>query len=233
MTTDGEGAEQAVAAMLARITAAPTHADKVKALLDALDWGRSSQVDTKGVLPGRIARDRIIFALNTVALFFKVVGRYNLGEDFLAHASALSDLDRGVVHETLEKVSRKGGPLPQCSNVWRGRAYVAAAMDVLHRGGRPMKEIKCIVDSHQELRPLLDKKKRAPERTLGDIAEGWRDQFNRGTVDNHDAATVYDHFRTTAAVRCVGPDKPKIHAELLLHLAYEAISANWGSWPGY
>jgi hypothetical protein len=24
----------------------------------------------------------------------------------------------------------------------------------------------------------------------------------------------------------VGPDKPKIHAELLLHLAYKAISAN-------
>jgi hypothetical protein len=215
MTADGQGDERTTAAMLARIADAPTRAGKVSALLNSLDWMRSIQVDSKEAQPGRITRDRRIFAVTAVGLFFQAVRRIDLAEDFQALASTLSDLDRGVVHKTLEKVSRKGGPSPQGSDVWRGRAYVAACMDVLHRAGLPMKEIKRIIDTHQELQPLLDEKKRASEHALGDAAEAWREQFNSGAVDNFEATNAYNQCQTIAAT-CVGPDELKICAEGLL-----------------
>jgi len=225
MTADGEDAERTTAAMLARITDAPTRAGKVKALLDVLDWARSIRIDPEGVQPGRITRDRRIFDVTAVGLFFRALGRFDLAGDFQALASILSDLDRGVSHKILEKVSRKGGPRPLGSVVWRGRAYVAAAMDVLHRAGVPIKQIKDIIDARQELLPLSDEKRRTNDRTLGDIAEGWRDQFNRGTVDNFEAANTYDHCQTMAAA-CVGPDELKVHAEGLLRRARDVIPAN-------
>jgi hypothetical protein len=154
----------------------------------------------------------------TVGLFFRALGRLDLAEDFQALASTLSDLDRGVVHKTLERVSREGGPSPQGSDVWRGRAYVAAAVDALHRAGRPIKDIKRIIDTRRELWPLLDKKKRANERALGDAAEAWREQFNSRAVDNFEAAGTYDNCQGLVT-KCIDTDELKRCAEGLLQRA--------------
>jgi hypothetical protein len=230
MTADGQGdehrespsvrktendAERLTATMLVRIAAAPTRASKVSALLHALDWMWSIKVDSKGAQQGRITRDRRIFAVTAVGQFFRALGRIDLAEEFHALASTLSDLDRGVRHKTLEKVSRRGGPTPEGSDMWRGRAYIAAYMDLQHRAGLPIKTIKRVLDTHQELRPLLDEKKRANESALGDAVEVWREQFNSGAVDNFEAAGTYDNCQSTAA-KCAGPDELKRHAEGLL-----------------
>jgi hypothetical protein len=218
MTAHGQGDEQTTAAMLARIADAATRAGKVSALLHALDWMRSIQIDPKGAPPGRITRDRRIFAVTAVGQFFNAVGRNDLAEDFHALASALSDINRGIVHKTLEKAPRKGGARPRSSDVWRGRAYVAAAVDALHRAGLQIKDIKRVLDRRPELGPLLDKKKRGSEYALGDAAEVWREQFNSGAVDNFEATGTYDYCQSIAAKRA-GPDDLKRHAEGLLQRA--------------
>jgi hypothetical protein len=219
MTSD---AEQATAAMLARITDAPTRAGKVRALLDALGWMRSIQIDAKGAQPGHATRERAIFDITAVGLFFRALGRLDLAEDFQALASTLSDLDRGVVHKTLEEVSRKGGPTPLGSDIMRGRAYVAAAVDALHRAGLPTKKIKGTIDERQELRPLFDENKRKNERTLGDAAEAWRGQFNGFAVDNFEAVGTYKNCQGLLS-KCIGVDDLKRCAEwLLLRAAMKA-----------
>jgi hypothetical protein len=212
-------AEQLTAAMTATImeciATAPTLDGKVSALLDALDWIWSIKVDSNGAQSGRLTLYRRIFAVTAVGQFLGALGRTDLAEDFHALASILSDLDRGVVHKTIEKVSRKGGPTPEGSDVWRGRAYVAAYMDLQHRAGSLIKTIKNGLDTHQELRPLLDEKKRANENALGDAAETWREQFNSGAVDNFEATNTYNRCQTMAAA-CAGPDELKKCAEGLL-----------------
>lgn len=218
MTAQGQGDEQTTAAMLARIADAPTRAGKVSALLHALDWMRSIEIDPNGAQPGRITRERRIFAVTAVGQFFNAVGRNDLAEDFHALASTLSDINRGIVHKTLEKAPRKGGARPRSSDVWRGRAYVAAAVDALHRAGLQIKDIKRVLDLRPELGPLLDKKKRGIEYALGNAAEVWREQFNSGAVDNFEAMGTYNYCQSIAA-KCAGPDDLKRHAEGLLQQA--------------
>jgi len=198
---------------MARIATIPTLDGKVSALLDALDlMMRLTQVSAGGA---RLTRARRIFGVTAFGQFSRAVGRPDLADDFHALASTLSDKDRGIDHQTLEKISRKGGHKPHSSDVWRGRAYVAAAVDILYRAGLRLKDIKRILDPRLELRPLLDKKKRGGEYALGDAAEGWREQFNGGTVDNFEAVGTYDNCRSIAA-KYISPDELKRCAEELL-----------------
>jgi hypothetical protein len=218
VTAHGQSTEQITATVLARIADAPTRAGKVSALLNAIDWMRSIQIDPKGAQPGRVARDRRIFAVTAVSQFFHAVGRNDVAEDFHELASTLSDVNFGIVHKTLEKAPRKGGPVPRGSDVWRGRAYVAAAVDALHRADLTIKDIKRILDRHLKLRPLLDKKKRAKDYALGDAAEAWREQFKSDAVDNFEAAGTYDNCQGLVT-KCIGPDELKRCAASLLQRA--------------
>ena len=77
-TAQEHAAEQTTAAIMARIANAPTRAGKVSALVDALDWMRSIQVNPKGAQPGRITRDRRIFDLIAVGEFLHALGRIDL-----------------------------------------------------------------------------------------------------------------------------------------------------------
>src|SRR5262249_26052173 len=146
---------------------------------------------------------------------FHALGRIDLAEDFHALASVLSDVDRGVFHKTLGKALRKGGPVPRSSDVWRGRAYVAAAADALHRAGLPIKEIKRAIDRHQQLRSLLDEKKRAKNHAVGDAVEAWREQFNSGAIDNYEATSTYN-FQRGSAAECTDPVELNRLADQLL-----------------
>ena len=216
MSAQEQAAERTTEAVLARIAAAPTRAGKVGALIHALDWMRSIQVDPKGAQPGRLTRDRRIFYLSAVGEFLLALGRIDLADDFHALASVLSDVDRGILHKTaLGKASRKGGAAPRSSDVWRGRAYAAVAMDALHRAGLPMKEIKRVIDRRPQLRPLLDEKKRAKKHALSDAVEAWREQFNSGAIDNFEATGTYN-FQRDLAAKCASPDELKRLADQLL-----------------
>jgi hypothetical protein len=207
---------QAAESVMARITAAPTRAGKVNALLDALDLiMRLTQVNAEGA---RLTRTRRIVFVTAVGHFIQAVGRPHLADEFHALASTLSDKNRGIDHKTLEKVSRKGGPKPNSSDVMRGRAYVAAAVDTLHRAGLHLKDIKRILDPRLELRPLLGKKNRGGEYALGEAAEAWREQFNGGTVENFEAVGAYENCRNIAT-SCTSPDDLVQHAERFLRLA--------------
>jgi hypothetical protein len=208
-----ERTEQTRASMLARIAHAPTRAGKVSALLGALDWMRSIQIAPKGAQPGRPARDRRIFDLTAVGYFFNAIERNDLARDFHALASALSDKNLGIEQKILKKAPRKGGRRPHGSDVMRGRAYVAAAMDALHSAGFSIKVIKRdYLDGRTELRPLLDKKCRT---SLGEAVETWREQFNSAAVNNFEAMGTYNNCRSMAA-KCANL---KQHAEALLSLA--------------
>ena len=90
--------------------------------------------------------------------------------------------------------------------MWRARAYVAAAIDTMHKAGLQMKEINRKVDAQLELRTLLDQKKPIGKHTLGDTAEGWREQFARGAVDNYEAVSTYTHCRALAAKMTTGEE---------------------------
>jgi hypothetical protein len=217
MTDQEQEAEQTTDAIMARIAAAPTRAGKVSALIHALHWMQSIQIEPKGAQPGRATRDRWTFNVAAVGHFFNALERNDLADDFHALASSLSDLNRGVVGKPLERAPRKGGPSPRGSDVWRARAYVAAAVDALI-GALPMKDIKRLIDRHLKLRFLLDEKKRAKKHALSDAAEAWREQFNGGALDNFQAMETYHHCQRLAA-RCVSPDELKGHADQLLRRA--------------
>ena len=207
---------QAAESVMARIATVSTLDGKVSALLDALDlMMRLTQANAEGA---RLTRLRRIFGVTAVGHFIQAAGRPDLADDFHALASTLSDKDRGIDHKTLEKVSRKGGPKPHSSDVMRGRAYVAAAVDTLHRAGLHLKDIKRTFDPRLELRPLLGKKNRGGEYPMGDAAEAWREQFNGGTVENFEAVGAYANCRNIAA-SCTSPDELVQHAERFLRLA--------------
>jgi hypothetical protein len=201
MPTADEINEQATAAILERIVSAPTVSGKVRELIHALDWMKSIPVDSRGAQPGRLTRFQQIFEITAVAWFISAVGRNDLAQEFQEIASTLSDLDRGIVRPSAKKGPRtgRGGPIPRGSNVWRARAYAAVAIDTMHKAGLQMKDIKRRVDAQPELRLLLDQKKRTGKHTLGDTAEGWREQFGRSAVDNFEAVSTYTYCRALAA----------------------------------
>jgi hypothetical protein len=197
------------ATVMARIRSAPTTEGKVDALVKALDWGRSIPGDTEGA---RLTRDRRIFAVAAVGQLLEAMGRGDLAVEFRALASTLSDLNVGIGRKTLKREPRRGGPEPQHSDVWRGRAYVAAAVDILLRASQ-LKAIKDKINKHeQRLWPLLDDRQM---RDLAGAAAGWRDQFNAGTVKNFEATNAY--------ITCKGlvADDIDALAEALLRLAAE------------
>jgi len=203
--------------MLDRIKHAPAVSGKVRALVDAIDWMRSI-VDTDGAEPGRLTRTQQTFALAAVGQFLNAIGRHDLAREFQEIASTLSDLDRGIVRPSVERSGARaaGGPQPQPSNVWRARAYVAAAVDTMMRAELPMKIIKAKIDTYAVLHSLLDKK-RKDHTTLGDAAEGWREQFNNGEVNNFEAVGTYANYQGMAAA-VSDPEKIKL-AEIFLQMA--------------
>jgi murein tripeptide amidase MpaA len=108
MPTADEINEQTTAAILDRIKSEATVSDKVRALVDAIDWIWSIQVNTDGAEPGRLTRFQQIFATVAVGYFFNAVGQNDLAREFQEIASTLSDLDRGIVRTSAEK--RQRGP---------------------------------------------------------------------------------------------------------------------------
>jgi hypothetical protein len=149
------------------------------------------------------------------------VGRNDLAQEFQEISSTLSDLERGIVRTSVEKKrARAGGPKPQPSNIWRARAYVAAAVDTMMRAKLPLKVIKDRFDTHAMLYPLLDKKRKKHTKrpSLGDAAEGWREQFNSEEVDNFEAVGTYANCQAMAAA-VSDPDATINLAERFLQMA--------------
>ena len=221
MPTADEINEQTTAAILERIVSAPTVSGKVRELMHALDWMKSIPVDSRGAQPGRLTRFQQIFFITAVGQFINAVGRNDLAREFQEIASTLSDLDRGIVRTSVEKQrARAGGPKPQPSNIWRARAYVAAAVDTMMRAKLPMKVIKDRIDTHAMLYPLIDKKRKKHTKrlSLGDAAEGWREQFNCGEVENFEAVGTYANCQAMAAA-VSDPDATLKLAESFLQVA--------------
>jgi hypothetical protein len=221
MPTADEISEQTTTAILDRIKSEATVSDKVRALVDAIDWIRSIQVNTDGAEPGRLTRFQQIFATVAVGYFFSAVGQNDLAREFQEIASTLSDLDRGIVRTSAEKrAARAGGPKPQPSNIRRAHAYMAAAVDTMMRAKLPLKVIKGRIDTHAMLYPLIDKKRKKHTKrlSLGDAAEGWREQFNCGEVDNFEAVSTYANCQAMAAA-VSDPDAKMNFAERFLQMA--------------
>ena len=92
MPTTDEISEQMMAAILDRIKSEATISGKVRALVDAIDWIRSIQVNTDGAEPGRLTRFQQIFVTVAVSYFFNAIGQNDPAREFQEIASTLSDL---------------------------------------------------------------------------------------------------------------------------------------------
>ena len=70
------------------------------------------------------------------------------------------------------------------------------------------------------LYPLIDKKRKKHTKrlSLGDAAEGWREQFNCGEVDNFEAVSTYANCQAMAAA-VSDPDAKMNFAERFLQMA--------------
>jgi hypothetical protein len=101
-------------------------------------------------------------------------------------ASALEDLDRGIVRPLLKPSPLRNRP-PDPSNIWRARARVALALDALMRSGLKRTEAANKIARDKKLRALAGKRAgKFPATVIG-----WRNDFNAGRVDDFEATVLF------------------------------------------
>jgi hypothetical protein len=134
-------------------------------------------------------RHRYVNALLAIARFFDGMGPFDTyAEKFATLAAALNDLDSGIVRPVL-KPRPVENRIPDPTEVWLGRAYVAIAIEALINAGNKTDEAKHFIQA-REYSPLsvLATKKADNLWTAG---QEWRYQFRQNRVKNDVAQKVF------------------------------------------
>jgi hypothetical protein len=203
-----------VAELLAQIDVEQPVKGGAFALIRALDSARNDPAhQTTG------ERDRYISALAAIAEFLSACGTNDLGKWIGELGSALSDLNTGTVRSFLQPAkihSKSADP----SHLWRGRAIVAAAVDLLVQSGLTRElTAKKIEKEFSGLTALVN-----PKKKLGASALSWRDELAKGRVSNVEAIRLYAELeKKSLAIIDIDSTKSLIAAEWLLRSALGEI----------
>jgi len=138
-------------------------------------------------------RDRYAAALPVVARFITGIVGEKYGNKFFELGSAIADLNKGALHPLFTLPKQKGRPSP--SQIWRGRANAALALDALVKCKiKPLDAAKEIVKEFPGVANL------ASERTYRSVRGGsfeniiieWRKRFNTNRIGNDEAAELFE-----------------------------------------
>lgn len=135
-------------------------------------------------------RHRYVNALLAIAKFFDGLGLFDTyAEKFATLAAALNDLDNGIVREIL-KPAHIENRIPDPTEVWVGRAYVAIAIDALIKAGNNPEEAKLFIQAkeYSPLSALATKK----ANSLSTAAWEWRSRFHQNRIKNDVAKKVFE-----------------------------------------
>jgi hypothetical protein len=152
-------------------------------------------------------RHRYVNALLAIAKFFDGLGLFDpYAEKFATLAAALNDLDNGIVREML-RPTHVENRIPDPTEVWVGRAYVAIAIEALIKAealikvGNRLAEAKLFIQA-REYSPLsaLAAKK---ANSLWTAGLEWRHRFRQNRIKNVVAKKVFDagnrHLKTLSS----------------------------------
>jgi hypothetical protein len=152
-------------------------------------------------------RHRYVNALLAIAKFFDGLGLFDThAEKFITLAAALNDLDNGIVRPVL-KPKPIENRIPDPTEVWVGRAYVAIAIEALIKSealikaGNRLAEAKLFIQA-REYSPLsvLATKK---AKNLWTAGREWRHRFRQNRIKNVVAKKVFDagnrHLKTLSS----------------------------------
>jgi hypothetical protein len=140
-------------------------------------------------LPLTIEQERALYAsvLMNVAQFVATTIDGRIANTYLFElASALGDLDRGIVRPLLKPSPLRNRP-PDPSNRWRARSRVALALDALMRSGLDRTKAANKIARDKKLRALAGKRARKFPATI----IGWRNEFRAGRVDDFEATVLF------------------------------------------
>ena len=138
-------------------------------------------------------RHRYVNALLAIAKFFDGMGLFDTyAQKFATLAAALNDLDSGIVREML-RPTHVENRIPDATEVWVGRAYVALAVEALIKAGNNAEEAQLFIQAKQysPLSALVTKK----ANNLWTAGLEWRYRFRQNRIKN-DVARISSRRRS-------------------------------------
>jgi len=242
----GPGPVRDSKAFIEKIRRAPTSQAKVRELLSALEWVRES-----GLVGSSTARDQYILALELIGHFIETSRQHATMKQqpamrrhpddrpaqpsvspqsvacgtasWVMHfASALSDLNDGIIVPLFEPLDRKSRATP--SAIWRSRALVAFGFHLLVKAGGSLQEIRCMLDDKAEHKDLFRLRHLVLiGKKLGASAESWRETLMKG-IGNKDAQAIWD--RLVATNNDMRSMSLVDRAEILFRRAHDSLSGS-------
>jgi len=169
--------------------------------------GKAFAVEAQGA-----ERHRYVIALLAVAEFLRDVrlpsgtfvdqlGRGVYADKFASLAAALNDLGDGIVRPVLlaEKVKNR---IPDSTDVWLGRAFVAISLEALFKAGKKRAEAATYIEKKYPALNALTSKKAKCFQTA---ALSWYSVFTARRVKNTTAKKVFEvgriHLESFSAVK--------------------------------
>jgi hypothetical protein len=168
--------------------------------------------------PAVIDRHRLVGFLDLTTTLLRGIGA---GEDLfnklMTYSAALRDLDRGVTSPILRARGLSHGA-PLSSEMWRLRAILAIALDLLVRAGEPLEDAARKVARTPGIKRLLSEQASDAKESV----KRWRGTLHRGKGTNEMARMVWRAYREEVA-RVDRPQELRDEAARLIAVARDEL----------
>jgi hypothetical protein len=134
-------------------------------------------------------RERYAAALMAIGQYFTSLEGRPLGQRFFELASAMADLNSGIVHPLL-RPERADNRRAESSQLWRARVHVALGLQALLRSGLTRTEAAAKLATDFPGIPKLASAK-AKNSKPQTIVFGWRKELRQARVKNFEASELF------------------------------------------